>query len=83
MSEDPQAYPAAPCPNCGSGPLYRRERVAASGSHGPDLLPGLGKWGVFGARFSVVVCGNCGLMRLFASADARAKLRDSEKWQHL
>jgi hypothetical protein len=38
---------------------------------------------MFGARFSVVVCGNCGLTRLFASADALARLRDSEKWQRL
>jgi ribosomal protein S27AE len=83
MSEDSLVSRVAPCPNCGAGPLFVKEHVRASGSHGPDLLPRLGRWGMFGARFNIVVCGGCGLTRLFADAAALEKLRDSEKWRRL
>jgi hypothetical protein len=33
------------------------------------------------ARFSLVVCRDCGLTRFFASSEARAKLKESGKWK--
>jgi predicted nucleic-acid-binding Zn-ribbon protein len=69
-----------PCPNCRGTSLYQRKDVSAGGSHGPDFLPGLGRL-VFSAKFVVVVCRDCGLTRLYAQPEARAKLRDSKKWR--
>jgi predicted nucleic-acid-binding Zn-ribbon protein len=69
-----------PCPGCGGRTLYERENVGAGGSHGPDFLPGLGKF-VMSAKFVVVVCRDCGLTRLYAQPEARAKLKDSGKWR--
>lgn len=68
-----------PCPHCGGNTLYRSQEVAAAGSHGPDLLPGLGR--LFrGAKFVIVVCRDCGLTRFFAQPEARARLKESKKW---
>ncbi len=72
---------AAPCPNCSSGALYGRT-VDAGGSHGPYLLAGLGGFLSF-AQFQVVVCGNCGLTRLFADEEAVAKLPHADDWTKL
>jgi hypothetical protein len=72
----------SPCPNCGSRALFKSREVAAASQHGPNLLPGLGsflRWG----RMNIVVCRDCGLMRLFANPDARAKLAGSNKWSPL
>lgn len=44
----------ANCPECGAGQLYTPAK-------GPTLLRDLP-----GARFNVVICGDCGLTRLFA-----------------
>jgi predicted nucleic-acid-binding Zn-ribbon protein len=70
----------APCPNCGSKTLYRSREVSSGGGHGPELLPGLGRF-VFPAKFAIVVCRDCGLLRFFAQAEARARLKDSNKWK--
>jgi predicted nucleic-acid-binding Zn-ribbon protein len=70
----------APCPNCGSRNLYQSQGVQSGGGHGPDFLPGLGRF-VFSARFDIVVCRDCGFLRLFAQPEARAKLKDSKKWK--
>ncbi len=69
-----------PCPGCGGRTVYRSEDVDAGGGHGADLLPGLGKF-VTSAKFVVVVCRDCGLTRLYAQPEARAKLKDSKKWK--
>jgi predicted nucleic-acid-binding Zn-ribbon protein len=69
-----------PCPGCGGRTLYQRENVGAGGSHGPDLLPGLGGF-VRPAKLLVVVCRDCGLTRFYAHAEARSKLKDSKKWR--
>jgi predicted nucleic-acid-binding Zn-ribbon protein len=69
-----------PCPGCGGRTLYQSTDVRSGGSHGPDYLPGLGKF-VTSAKFAVVVCRDCGLTRLFAQPEARAKLKDSKKWR--
>jgi predicted nucleic-acid-binding Zn-ribbon protein len=69
-----------PCPDCGGRTLYQRKDVNSGGSHGPDLLPELGKV-FFSAKFSVVVCRDCGLTRFYAQPEARTKLKDSKKWK--
>ena len=71
-----------PCPHCDSNEVYQRPDVKVAGSSGPDLLPGLGPW-YCGAAATVVVCHSCGLMRLFASAEAREKMSDSGKWTRI
>jgi hypothetical protein len=70
----------SPCPNCGGTSLYRGPETSAGGGHAPNLLPDLGKWWRT-ARMSLVVCRDCGLMRFFAGAESRAKLRDSDRWK--
>jgi hypothetical protein len=68
-----------PCPGCGGRTLYQIQNVASGGNHGPELLPGLGK--LFArAKLTVVVCRDCGLTRLYAQPEARARLKDSGKW---
>jgi hypothetical protein len=68
-----------PCPECDSREVFKREDVAANNGHGPDLLTGLGPW-YRSAKMTVVVCRSCGLMRLYASSEARAKLSEAKKW---
>jgi predicted nucleic-acid-binding Zn-ribbon protein len=70
----------APCPDCGSRTLYQAKDVDSGGSGGPDFLPGLGRF-ILSAKFTLVVCRDCGLTRLFAQPEARAKLKDSKKWK--
>lgn len=67
-----------PCPNCGGNELYTTQ-VHSAGGYGPQLLPGLGGF-FWSAYFDLVACGGCGLIRFFASADAKEKLAASSKW---
>jgi predicted nucleic-acid-binding Zn-ribbon protein len=69
----------APCPNCQGRTLYRSREISSGGGHGPDFLPGLGRF-VFSAKFVLVVCRDCGLTRFFAQPEARTKLKESGKW---
>jgi len=69
-----------PCPGCGGSTLYQNRDVRSGAGHGPDFLPGLGGF-VMSAKFAVVVCRDCGLTRLYAQPEARAKLKDSKKWR--
>ncbi len=70
-----------PCPNCHGTTLYESGELSAhTGQHGENLLPGLGSFCRF-ARFTIVVCRDCGLMRFFASRQATAKLKESRKWR--
>jgi DNA-directed RNA polymerase subunit RPC12/RpoP len=71
---------ATPCPGCGSRTLYESRGVGSGGSHGPNLLPGLGTL-FSSAKLTVVVCRDCGLTRFFAQSEARAKLKDSKRWK--
>ncbi len=70
--------PMKPCPECNSEKVYRcSERISAGGA---SLLPGLS------GRFSqpeyvVVVCGECGYVRNYASREARKNLDTSEYWK--
>jgi len=71
-----------PCPNCGSGELFRSRPVSAGGGHAPNYLPGLGTW-YRAEKFDVVVCQACGLTRFFASEEARQRLSGAEKWSRV
>src|SRR5207245_7267112 len=44
----------SPCPNCGSRALYRSEEVEATSTHGPNILPWLGRF-LYRARMSLVL----------------------------
>jgi len=70
------------CGECNGGPLYIvRVAAGAPGTH-IDLLPGLG--GVLSkAALDVVVCEGCGSVRLYAPAEARAKLPTAAGWRKL
>jgi hypothetical protein len=68
-----------PCPECESREVYKTADVPSTTGHGPDLLPGLGEW-YRAAKLMVAVCRSCGLVRFYASPDARAKLSESKKW---
>ncbi len=72
----------SPCPNCGSRTLYRSEEVEATSTHGPNILPWLGRL-FHRARMSLVLCKDCGLVRVFATPEARAKVSESEHWKQL
>lgn len=70
----------APCPNCGGDALYEGPQTSSGGGYAPNYLPGLGRL-VVSAKFTLVVCRDCGLTRFFASPEARAKLKDARKWK--
>jgi DNA-directed RNA polymerase subunit RPC12/RpoP len=71
-----------PCPNCGGRTLYKGPETSAGGHHAPNYLPGLGSfWRT--ARFTLVVCRDCGLTRFFVSPEARAKLKESTRWKSI
>ena len=69
------------CPECG-GATYCQTSFNAVGGHGPYFLPGLGGF-LRMARFKIVVCGDCGLMRFYAEPDAVAKLPRARQWERL
>jgi hypothetical protein len=71
----------APCPHCKGNTLYRSPEVSSGNGH-VDYLPGLGPW-YRSARFVVVTCRDCGLMRFFASPEARKRLGEAKKWKHV
>ena len=73
----------SPCPSCDGGNLFETVKdVSAGGGYAPNYLPGLG--GLFVAeKFSVVICADCGLTRLFATRRAREKVRESAKWKRV
>ena len=72
---------AKSCPECG-GATYAHTSVYGGSGHGPYFLPGLGGF-LRMARFKIVVCGDCGLMRFYAEPDAVAKLPQAKQWEHL
>ena len=68
------------CPECGQSNLYSSGEVSAGGGYAPNYLPGLGSF-LSVAKFTVVVCKDCGLTRFFASSAALGKLSESDKWR--
>ena len=73
----------AACPNCDSENAYRTsEPVSAGGGYAPNYLPGLA--GFLGSsKVHLVVCRDCGLMRVFAAPEALERLGESKKWQRI
>jgi hypothetical protein len=67
-----------PCPECESRDVYKTKEIASGGSDF-QLLTGLGTWHS-AAKMIVVVCRACGLIRAYASEEARKKLSESKKW---
>jgi hypothetical protein len=80
MSDQANTSPGKPCPHCAGTELYSRS-MSSSGEH-LYLLAGLGSFLHF-AQMDVVVCADCGLMRLFAEPKARANVRSHKEWKRL
>ncbi len=72
----------SPCPSCGGNTLYRGPETSSGGGHAPNYLPGLGSF-LRAAKFTLVVCRDCGLTRFFVAPEARVKLKESSKWKSL
>ena len=71
-----------PCPVCGSNEIYMYEDYFSdpSAPGGATLLPGLG--GILrAAHICPSVCQRCGHVRIFASEEARKKLKTSKHWK--
>lgn len=71
-----------PCPVCGSFEIYQYEEYFADPSTpgGATLLPGLG--GILrAAKIRPSVCHGCGHVRMFASEEARKKLKTAKHWK--
>jgi len=68
------------CPGCGGRTLYRGPETSSGGGHAPNYLAGLGRFWR-SARFTLLVCRDCGLTRFYASPEARAKLKESSRWK--
>ena len=73
-----------PCPECKSEEVYRyKSPIGSAGAYGPVLLPKL-KSSIFSAaEFLPVVCGDCGLVRYYASAESTEILKDSVHWKKI
>ncbi len=72
------------CPECAGARVYETTYVPAMGHplHDAGLLPGLGSFGS-PADFTIRVCADCGLTRLYAHPEARGNLVSSERWKPL
>ncbi len=68
------------CPNCGGNSLYKTKTKFGPG-FGQDVLPGLGQF-MSPAKFSVVMCSQCGVMQFFAEEEARTKLSEAKSCTH-
>jgi transcriptional regulator with XRE-family HTH domain len=71
-----------PCPVCGSNEIYQYDQDFGdpSAPGGATLLPGLG--GILSpAKLRPSVCHGCGYVRIFASAEARKKLKTAKHWK--
>lgn len=70
----------SPCPNCRGEVLYTSPTT--TNGEGPALLPRLGR--LFSpAKLDVVVCADCGLVRLFAGEAERRQLEKGRTWTRL
>lgn len=73
-----------PCPVCGSNEIYQYEEFFSdpSAPGGATLFPGLG--GVLtAAKICPSVCESCGHVRMFASEEARKKLKNAKRWKRV
>jgi transcriptional regulator with XRE-family HTH domain len=79
---DSEGVPMKLCPVCGSNELYEYDEYFSdpSAPGGATLLPGLG--GILSAaRIRPSVCHGCGHVQIFASEEARKKLKTAKHWK--
>jgi hypothetical protein len=69
------------CPECHGTELYETV-IDPNHGFGPPLLPALGSF-MQGARLKLLLCRSCGLLRMYASQNAREKLPDSTPWSRV
>lgn len=70
------------CPDCGYSNLYTSKEISSGGGYAPNYLPGLGTF-FSSAKFTVIVCKDCGLTRFFASQKALEDLPESKQWSKI
>jgi len=73
-----------PCPICSSNEIYEYQEYFPDPSSpgGATLLPDLGST-LWAAKLRPLVCQNCGYVQIFASEEARQKLKTSKHWKRL
>lgn len=70
-----------PCPVCGSNDIFQYKKdFGDTGGTGETLLPGLGSNFLSVAQVRTTVCQSCGHVRIFASEEARKRLKTSKHW---
>lgn len=71
-----------PCPVCGSNEIFQYKDYFPNpgGAGGETLLPGLGSV-LLAGEICPSVCHSCGHVRIFASEEARKKLKTSKHWK--
>lgn len=74
--------PDSQCSECNGRRVYRASGQASGGGYGPKLLPNLGPWYSL-AKMDVLVCADCGLVRMYASRAAREKLAGAKGWERV
>jgi len=72
----------ATCPQCQAKASYQTICPSGTPFGAFNLLPRLGGLIQY-AEMQVVVCAECGLIRLFASREARKKLVESGQWSRV
>jgi transcriptional regulator with XRE-family HTH domain len=79
---DYEAINMKPCPVCGSNDIYQYpEYFRFQSGSGEELLPKLRNPVFSVAKIRPTVCLSCGYIRLFASEQARKKLKTSKHWK--
>lgn len=69
------------CPVCGSEEIYQYKKYFQYSATGEALLPKLGSNFFSVAKVRPAVCVGCGHVWLFASEDARNKVKNSKHWK--
>jgi transcriptional regulator with XRE-family HTH domain len=72
-----------PCPVCGSNEIFQYKKYFTYLGMEGELLPGLFNPLFSSAQIRPSMCQNCGHVRLFASEEARQKLKASKYWQRV
>lgn len=74
-----------PCPECGSSEIYqyKKDFYGPGVAMGESLVPGLGKHIFTFAKIRTTMCQDCGLVCIYASEDARKRLKTSKHWKHM
>jgi transcriptional regulator with XRE-family HTH domain len=78
---DSEEVQMKPCSVCDSNEIYQyKDSFMYGKSSGDALLPDLGNGFLSFAKIRPSICMNCGHVRIFASEEARNKLKTSKKW---